>query len=930
MFKILSVLGGVTTLCFSERLILAIQNQHWLPSFYLDSPWLVFVVLSLSLWLFRYLVNRYSYRLKPFFRTTFISASLNTYLNTSLGSSFNFGPRSFATLLDGLLIFLLAAVYAQSVAQSQLNSRLPSYLDGADITITGTVVGLVERHELESYRQQDFYQRFLFKVDQFVNEPLNESDKQTSHYRPRLIQINNYQYLNLQSGQQWQFTVRLKQPRGNSNPGGFDYVRYLFAQRIDATGYIRSENTSRLINHGQAGWLTAIRASRVDALTEPLASLDNEGLLKALLLGDRSHLNPHDKQLLKRTGTSHLLAISGLHIGVAALFAALLVKGLLWLLPFAMHYWPRVVIIAVAALPVASFYAIVAGFSLSTRRALIMLSCFLVIVLLRRQTHLLQTLSLAALIILLIDPLAVLSPGFWFSFSAVAILLWASRAMRFSSTAINGTTVNGTTANKEPSTDLCNRQSKSPIQSISPIQTKYLGSKFTDKSKEKLAAFGLAQLAIFVAMPLVLSLFTGQGSLLTPIANFLAIPLVSLTVVPIGIAGLLISYFSLSLASSLFAIADFFLSWILFLLNALERFAAMLRHGPLNIDMLSYQASLPPMLFAIALISIIILLGKRGLPAYSAALIIWIVIFNPFHFAIYSQQSKLEAGDLIVTQLDVGQGSAILLSTANYHLLYDTGPRFSEAANAASNVIEPYLATMKIKALDTVIVSHGDDDHAGGANYLNEFGRVKSWLLGGTANIDSLKMPMDTTRFINTSDNNHSQSCHQGQVWARDDIRFEILHPSELKFKSENDQSCVLSVKSQQSDRALILLSGDISRRVESHLVQHSRAKLSADLLAVPHHGSASSSSVAFISAVRPSAALISAGHRNRYRHPHKAVIARYSDRDINIYRSDKLGAVQMIYRRGHWLGPYCARFKAKHFWDEHNNQGQCIGPITL
>ena len=250
MFKILSVLGGVTTLCFSKSLILAIQNQHWLPSFYLDSPWLVLTALSLSLLLFRYLVSRYSYRLKSLFRNTFLSTSLNT--------SFNFGQRSFAILFDGLLLFLLAAIYAQSVAQSQLSSRLPSYLDGADITISGTVLGLVERHELESYRQQDFYQRFLFKVDQFVNEPLSDLDQRASHYPPRLIQINNYQYLNLQSGQQWQFTVRLKQPRGNSNPGGFDYVRYLFAQRIDATGYIRSENASRLINHGQAHWLTSI------------------------------------------------------------------------------------------------------------------------------------------------------------------------------------------------------------------------------------------------------------------------------------------------------------------------------------------------------------------------------------------------------------------------------------------------------------------------------------------------------------------------------------------------------------------------------------------------------------------------------------------------------------------------------------------------
>lgn len=914
MFKILSVLVGVTSLCFSESLIFAIQNQPWLLSFFPTSSLLpAYIFISLALVLLRVLIKRYLSGIKNFFSHHLASQPYKHVINFDISWLTPCLTRKLMVGIDCLILFLLAAIYAQSVAQSQLDSRLPSSLDGADITLTGTVVSLIERHELDSYREQNFYQRFLFKVDQFDHKSLNDAgldlklDLDLEHeldkrrYQPRLIQINNYQYLNLNSGQQWQFTVRLKQPRGNSNPGGFDYVRYLFSKRIDATAYIRSPKESRLIKQGQAYWLTSIRGSRVAALAEPLSLLSNEGLLKALLLGDRSDLKPYDRQLLKRTGTSHLLAISGLHIGVAALFAALLAKGLLWLLPISMHYSPRVIIVAVAALPIASFYAIVAGFSLSTQRALIMLSCFLVIILLRRQTYLLQTLSLAALIIVIIDPLSVLSAGFWFSFSAVAILLWASRAMRFSHTAI------------------AHKPSKALVKSIGQ-------SEFTNKSKEKLIAFGLAQLAIFIAMPLVLSLFTGQGSLLTPIANLLAIPLVSLTVVPAGIAGLLISYFSLPLAAYFFAIADFFLSFILLLLNSLEHFADMLRHGPLNIDLITYQSSLHPIIFGIALISIIILLGKRGLPTYSAAVIIWIVIFNPLNFAINSQQSKLEETDLIVTQLDVGQGSAILLSTANYHLLYDTGPKFSEAANAASSVIEPYLATMKIKSLDTVIVSHGDSDHSGGANYLNQYGNVKEWFLGGTASIERLTLPVNSA-----SENDYNQQrCRQGQAWIRDGIHFEILHPSSANFNSENDRSCVLSVKTQHSEHALILLSGDISRRVEAHLLNHTRDKLSADLLAVPHHGSASSSSVAFISAVQPSFALISAGHRNRYRHPHKDVIARYSDRDIKIYRSDRLGAVQMIYRHGKWLGPYCARYKAQHFWDKFNDDGQCIGSISL
>ena len=893
MFKILPILVGITTLCFSNTLPFALQNNSWLSLYFQPSSLFnSFIALTFSFLLFKVL-----------FKALTIHA-----LNSQ-------NKVRFKTLVDATLLFLLAAIYAQSIAQSQLNSRLPSHLDGSDIVITGTIIGLVERHKLDSYRQQNFYQRFLFKVNQFDNnlnaDALN-SHNNNSHYKPRVIQINNYKYLNIQSGQQWQFTVRLKKPRGNSNPGGFDYVRYLFSQRIDATGYIRSSDSAQLINEGRTHWLTDIRDSRVKALAEPLSRLNNEGLLKALLLGDRSDLNPNDKQLLKRTGTSHLLAISGLHIGVAALFAALLVKSLLWLFPMAMHYRPRILIIAITALPIAAFYAIVAGFSLSTRRALIMLSCFLVMVMLRKQTHLLQTLSLAALIIVIIDPLAVLSAGFWFSFSAVAMLLWASRAMRFSNTTFSST---------PPST------TSSTPSSTTTSQHSWLI--WISSSREKLIVFGLAQLAIFVAMPLVLSLFTGQSSLLTPIANLLAIPLVSLTVVPAGIAGLLSSYLSLSIAENLFAVADFFLSWILLLLNALESLARNLRHSLFNIETVSYQTPLKPIFFGITLISIIILLGKRGLPAYAAAIIIWIVIINPLNFRVNAQHHMLKEGELILTQLDVGQGSAILLSTRNYHLLYDTGPQFSETSNAASNVIEPYLATMRIEALDTVIVSHGDNDHSGGANYLNEFGNVKDWLLGGSADISSISRPQNQVSNTKEMANNELNRCREGQQWEQDGIVFEIIHPSAITFSSENDQSCVLRVASKHSERALALLTGDISRRVESHLVSTLRSKLSSELLIVPHHGSASSSSPALLSAVQPSVALVSAGHRNRYRHPHPKVLARYLDREVPIYRSDQLGALQFIYHNGEWQGAYCAKFSTQHFWQDFSHGSQCIGAIN-
>ena len=225
-----------------------------------------------------------------------------------------------------------------------------------------------------------------------------------------------------------------------------------------------------------------------------------------------------------------------------------------------------------------------------------------------------------------------------------------------------------------------------------------------------------------------------------------------------------------------------------------------------------------------------------------------------------------------------------MVSTRNYHLLYDTGPRYSASSNAAHTIIKPYLETMQINALDTVIVSHGDNDHSGGAEYLSEFSTVKSWLLGGRAEIQ---------RITNTG------QCIAGQQWLRNRIHFEILYPSRdiTVNAKENDQSCVLLVKTARDHHGLILFTGDISRRVEQHLVQTyqtplSSQRLTADLLIVPHHGSASSSSHALLSATQPKVGLISAGHGNRYGHPNKHVVERYLSRDIELYRSSQLGAI--------------------------------------
>lgn len=783
-------------------------------------------------------------------------------------------------------LFLLGLLYGQWAAQTQLDSRLPHSLDGKEAMVTGSVIGLVEKKPLDGQRQSDYYQRFLFKVDSFNAATDNKNNKS-----PKIIQINNYRPIKINTGEHWQFRLKLKRPRGTSNPGGFDYTRYLFAKRIDATAYIKSiDEAKRLRLSGGAktfrGIADQLRSDRVAVLNPIFAALKQQGLLSALLIGDRSHISPEHQLLLQRTGTAHLLAISGLHIGISLVLALLITKALLLFFPKLMLYCPRALIVSLVALPIAAFYAVLAGLSVSTQRALFMLLCFALIILLRRHISIFNTLCVAAFLVVLIDPLAVLSAGFWFSFTAVAVLLISSLAIKYRFTA--GVE---NTARAENNAAL-----SWPLRYW--LKIKLLLS---------------AQLAIFIAMPLTLSAFGGQQSLIAPIANLVTIPIISIAVVPLGIAAILFSYLSLPVAKNLLSVADYFLGWSVQLLEFIDSIANTF----LSIDTLHRQTALSPILFVVSAVSIIILLGRWRLPGVPAAFMIWLCLVDPFGL-FDPRQNRLSDGEFWLTQFDVGQGSAILITSRDYQLLYDTGPKFSAVLNAANAMIEPYLDMSGNKHIDTIVVSHGDNDHAGGVEYIDKHWQVGEWLLGGSANTLSISAA--------------AKPCTAGQQWQKNRLRFSVLHPDKNlpNLSNENDQSCVLLIQSlsfaKHKPIAQLLLTGDISREVEQQLAESYNIR--ADMLIVPHHGSISSSSAELLTAVKPERALVSMAYRNRYRHPHHKVVERYLNRDISFYRSDQLGAMQFRYIQGQWYGPYCSRYLAEHFWQDFDNRQQCVGPF--
>lgn len=787
-------------------------------------------------------------------------------------------------------------VYSHTVAQRQLDSRVTELHNGKDYLVSGQIVSPIRNVSFERHNDSDKHsdksaaasqlaQQFLLRVDAItpsstdIDKNLLAAQSPRRQLEMRMLKVSNYHPLPMQAGQRWRLKLRLKQGRGTANPAGFDYSRYLLAAGIDGLAHIRHDYPPTLIEQPHSTY--DLRNERIAALAKPLAAFRQGDLLMALLLGERAQLDDNTQSLLLRTGTAHLLAISGLHIGIAAMFGALLIRLALRCCPVLLLRVPQQVLQIFAAVPLAVFYAVLAGLSVPTQRALIMLLCFSVSLLLQRNLASHITLLVTAFTIVVINPLTVLSSGFWFSFGCVATLLIAAKLIASS-----------------------NSRDQSSVHR---------------PARNYLSAFWRAQWALFLAMPLILANFHGQGSLIAPLANLFAIPVVSVAVVPPGILAMICSYFSNELALLLFSIAD---SSLVYLLQCLQWLDQSVRQVVEKTGIhLALSSGFTNMSFTNSLVllaCLVILLGRAGLPAYSLAALIWLMLVDPLKLAKPRQAFAAVSGDMLLTQLDIGQGTAILIETREYRLLYDTGPQFASHSSAARQIVKPYLDARNIRKLDTVIVSHGDSDHAGGVAFINQQLPVDQWLVGGRALDLAYRSP--------------PQACIAGQQWQRDGLDFRILWPVNGAVSgNENDLSCVLQISARdQTGAAKLLLTGDISKQIEHRLALKDEVAMASEIMTVPHHGSNTSSSIALLASVKPSIALVSSGHHNAYGHPNQKVVERYIDRNIPLYRSDQLGAIQFRLRNNRWTGPYCSRYLPRHFWQHFDNREICVGALKL
>jgi len=482
----------------------------------------------------------------------------------------------------------------------------------------------------------------------FVAEPVDDQRI------PQRIRLSWYQPSHSpEIGDVWQFELRLKPPRGTSNPGVFDYETWLFQQRIGATGYVVNGRRNQRLQTDAAGGSTRWRKTFTARLTNVIDDSEAAAVIAAITVGARHLVTAEQWTRYARSGTSHLMAISGLHVGLAAMAAYLLT-----LIGSALLRWPgnHLRIALCTSLVVAAGYSALSGFAVPAQRSTLML-CLLVLVLLRaREPDPLAILAAACLIVVVVDPLSVLMPGFKLSFGAVLLLLWlAKRRDR----------IGGSSSVKRVA------------RVVSQLATMQL-----------FLLFGL--------MPLTVIIFH-RIAVVAPPVNIVAVPLFSFVTVPFALTGMLLDGPMANTGDAALRVAALSVRMI----EELIGLSLQVPYSDVSTAHISGAGW-----SCLGLVLAWVLLP----PGWPGRYIAWLAVCAIVSYRIDGPP----VGCLDTTMLDVGQGLAVVIRSRERTLLYDTGPAWPGGVSMVDRVVLPYLSGQGIEHLDRVIVSHSDVDHAGG------------------------------------------------------------------------------------------------------------------------------------------------------------------------------------------------------------------------
>lgn len=716
------------------------------------------------------------------------------------------------------LAFILGFAWCLWYAHHQMSWTLPENLEGKTILVKGNISSIPDISQHKN--------AFLFSLQEVESKPTASLLRLSWHSKNPNIGKQ------LHVGDQWEFKVRLKKIHGLMNPGGFDYEAWALQGGIRAHGYIVDRPENKLLScHWYIHPIDRAREFLKTKIENHLPRSNTSPWIVALSLGERHGIDPENWEVLRNTGTNHLMAIAGLHIGFMSGFVFSIVVWVWRRTRFCLRI-PAQHAGSIAALLMALIYSAMAGFSLPTQRACIMLTVFLAILLMRRKMISWQGWSLALLLVLLLNPLSVLTESFWLSFGAVVFIIYGISAR------------------------------------LSP--------------KGLWWKWGRIQWVIAVGLvPFGIWLFQ-EFSLISFVANSIAIPWVGFLIVPLCLLGSFLILFSGSLGGFILIVADKLLS---ILWSSLTWFA--------HLSWGSWYLAMPNIwILLAACLGMFLLLLPIGFPGRFFGGVWLLPLF--FH-----QTPVPKPSDVWLTLLDVGQGLATVVQTTHHILVFDTGAKLSPSFDMGESVVLPFLRSIEAKKVDMLVVSHGDNDHIGGAGAI----------------LKRLPVSLIKTSVPEKFSSTNTNICLRGETWNWDGVNFKFLYPSREQLNLGNDSSCVLRITSGNNH---ILLTGDIEKFSENYLVDREGEKLKSDILVAPHHGSKTSGVDEFINYVNPQFVLFPIGYRNRYHFPHSSVVAKYDVLGAQRFDSVSAGSIKFLVSRNQPLArPILFREIHHRYWND-------------
>ncbi|ABV87092.1 DNA internalization-related competence protein ComEC/Rec2 [Shewanella pealeana] len=685
-------------------------------------------------------------------------------------------------------------------------------------------------------------------------------DSISPHLFSRKLRLTWKEPPSLTPGQHWLLTIKPRPITSTLNQGSYNQQKNLLAKHIIGKGRVVS---GKLLSH-EPNYRTQLIAE----LKHTLKTHASGDLLLALVAGDRTMISAERWQQLRNTGAGHLFAISGLHLSVVSLWLLIGARFLLYRYSAVNSRRNWLLCLTLSAVGAVA-YAYLAGFSVSTQRAMIMLLAFICFSVLQRHSSSWERLLYALFVVLLMDPLSMLSASFWLSFSALGIILLTVTRHTFTPKNLSASLDSGAMAQAN----------------LSEHATLWL------KFRNACVAFWAVQWRLTLGLCLVQAIFFSGTSLVSLAVNLLLVPWFTLLVIPLCLLSLLVFIFATSLglsAAGIFWVAAKSMVPVTAILNYSSQFEFVWLA-------LSDQVIAALM---VAFIGLYLTINVKDIlwRLVLSVMLMPLLLMNLFMFA------PIEDKRWQVHLLDVGQGLSLVIEKGNRAIIYDTGARYGDSFSYAERVVLPFLISQGIEQLDYLVVSHGDNDHAGGAEIIIQ--RYPKTLL-----ISDLDMGGESAlasefdhKFAHEIALAQQYSCRP-KILKWQNLTLEVLAPSEAR--EGNNGSCVIRVNDASNS---VLLSGDIEKLAERALLGMIEEKGKADgennlnlqsrLLIAPHHGSKTSSTEAFIDAVSPELVLFPAGFKNRYRFPNSEVVLRYHQRGIATLTSGEQGQISIIFNQ--------------------------------